>query len=80
MSCEYCEMAVHMSGTTAWWQGADYEDDARIASVQASDAVCEHFELWIEEYDKWNDEMHVVDIPIAYCPWCGSELIGGGDD
>ena len=74
MSCEYCEMDIHKSGNMAWWQGADYIDGVRSASIQSGDAACEHYELWSEETDTWNDETHVTSIPIRCCPWCGKEL------
>ncbi len=45
------------------------------------DAACEHFELFVEERDEWNDETHVTCLPIRCCPWCGDELRKeSGDD
>lgn len=74
MSCINCTMEIHTSGRMAWWQGVDYVEGNRTASIQAGDAACEHFELFVEEFDRWNDETHVTNIPIRYCPWCGQEL------
>lgn len=76
MTCEHCTMAMRKSGKLAWWQGADYVDGIRSASIQAGDAACEYFELYVEERDEWNDETHVTCIPIRCCPWCGEKLTG----
>ena len=77
MSCEYCDMDIRKLGKLGWWQGADYVDGIRSASIQAGDAACKHYELYIKECDEWNDETHVASIPIRCCPWCGDELIRG---
>lgn len=74
MSCPHCTMELHKSGKMAWWQGADYADGTRTASIQAGDAACEHFELFIEDYYEYDDETHIASIPIRCCPWCGQKL------
>lgn len=74
MSCEHCTMEMRKLGKMAWWQGADYIDGTRSANIQAGDAACEHYELFIEDYYEYDDETHIASIPIRCCPWCGDEL------
>ena len=74
MTCEHCTMEIRTLGKIAWWQGADYVDGIRSASIKAGDAACEHYELYVKERDEWNDEAYFTFIPIRCCPWCGDEL------
>ena len=72
--CAYCSMEIRKSGKMAWWEGAEYGEYPKTATIQSGYADCEHFELWIENQDKWTDETEVCVIPITHCPWCGKEL------
>ena len=71
--CVYCSMEIHTAGKMAWWQGAEYGDGVKTATIQADDAACEHFELWVENTDAFS-ETEMCAIPINHCPWCGRRL------